>query len=158
MPWRCRICPDHTGEFADISVGDPWYHDEIPVGEPGRSLVIVRTERGRRFLADALAAGALTLERRAPSALPRSQPNLLRVRGAVFGRVLVSRLLGAAAPRYRGFGLFQVWLRDLTLKERAQSLYGTVKRVFTKGLLGRTPVRPCDPTTLEARSTTGGER
>ncbi len=158
VPWRCRICPDHTGEFADISVGDPWYHDEIPVDEPGRSLVIVRTERGRRFLADALAAGALVLERRDPSALPRSQPNLLRVRGAVFGRVLVSRLFGAAAPRYRGFGLSQVWLRDLTLKERAQSLYGTVKRVFTKGLLGRTPVRPCDPTTLEAHSTNGGGR
>ena len=22
-PWRCRICPDHIGEFADITVGDP---------------------------------------------------------------------------------------------------------------------------------------
>jgi len=158
VPWRCRICPDHTGEFADISVGDPWYHAEIPADEPGRSLVVVRTERGRRFLAAAVAAGALHLERRDPSALPRSQPNLLRVRGAVFGRVLVSRLLGAAAPRYRGFGLFQVWLRDLTLKERAQSLYGTVKRVFTKGLLRRMPVQPCDPEALgrSARPGSGG--
>jgi coenzyme F420 hydrogenase subunit beta len=22
--WRCHLCADHTGEFADISVGDPW--------------------------------------------------------------------------------------------------------------------------------------
>lgn len=22
--WRCRICPDHTGQFADISLGDLW--------------------------------------------------------------------------------------------------------------------------------------
>ncbi|MEZ6018297.1 MAG: Coenzyme F420 hydrogenase/dehydrogenase, beta subunit C-terminal domain [Planctomycetota bacterium] len=145
VPWRCRICPDHTGEFADLSVGDPWYHDEIPANEAGRSLVIVRTERGRRFLEAAVAAGALTLERRDPSALPRSQPNLLRVRGAVFGRVLVSRLFGAAAPRYRGFGVASVWLRDLSLKERAQAFYGTVKRVFAKGLLKRLPVQPFTP-------------
>ena len=42
------------------------------------------------------------------SALPASQPNLLRVRGAVWGRVLTSRLLGAAAPRFRGFQLLGV--------------------------------------------------
>jgi len=142
VPWRCRICPDHTGEFADISVGDPWYYDEIPVGEPGRSLVIVRTERGRRFLEGARAAGVLELERSDPSLLPRSQPNLLRVRGASFGRIWTSRLLGAAAPRFRGFGLARVWWSHLTLKQRAQSIFGTCKRVFARGLLRRNPVRP----------------
>ena len=25
VPLRCRLCPDGTGEFADISCGDPWY-------------------------------------------------------------------------------------------------------------------------------------
>ena len=28
--WRCYICPDHTGEFADIAVGDPWYRQVQP--------------------------------------------------------------------------------------------------------------------------------
>lgn len=155
VPWRCRVCPDHTGEFADLSVGDPWYHGEIPLDEPGRSLVVVRTERGRRFLAAAVAAGVLVLERVDPSVLPRSQPNLLHVRGAVFGRVLVSRLLGAAAPRFRGFSLGAVWARDLSWRQRAQSLYGTVKRVFTKGLLRRTPVTPCEAARLRSLSSLG---
>lgn len=22
--WRCYVCPDHTGEYADIAVVDPW--------------------------------------------------------------------------------------------------------------------------------------
>ncbi|MEL6712264.1 MAG: Coenzyme F420 hydrogenase/dehydrogenase, beta subunit C-terminal domain [Planctomycetota bacterium] len=145
VPWRCRICPDHTGEFADISVGDPWYHGEIPEGEVGRSLVIARTERGRAFLARARAAGALELEPRGPEALTRSQPNLLEVRGAVFGRVLTSRLFGAAAPRYRGFATFKTWARHLSLKARAQSFYGTAKRVFVKGLRRRRPVVPYEP-------------
>lgn len=150
VPWRCRICPDHTGEFADISVGDPWYHGEIPEDEVGRSLVIARTERGRAFLERAREAGALELERRGPEALTRSQPNLLAVRGAVWGRVLTSRLFGAPAPRYRGFSLFQVWLRHLSLKARAQSFYGTVKRVFVKGLRRRRPVVPYEPAPREA--------
>ncbi len=29
--WRCYICLDHTGEFADLAVGDPWYRP-IPKG------------------------------------------------------------------------------------------------------------------------------
>ncbi len=152
VPWRCRICPDHTGEFADISVGDPWYHGSIPEGEVGRSLVIARTARGAAFLKRAREAGALELEPRGPEALTRSQPNLLHVRGAVFGRVLTSRLLGAAVPRYRGFHVFDAWLKHLSLKQRAQAFYGTVKRVFTKGLRTRMVVEPYEPAPHPAAS------
>ncbi|MFT7170852.1 MAG: coenzyme F420 hydrogenase subunit beta [Paracoccaceae bacterium] len=146
VPWRCRICPDHTGEFADISVGDPWYHGTIPEGEAGRSLVLARTQKGVEFLRRAREAGVLNLEPRGAEALTLSQPNLLHVRGAVFGRVLTSRLLGAAVPRYRGFYLFDTWLKHLSLKQRAQAFYGTVKRVFTKNLRGRQAVVPFEPT------------
>src|SRR5690606_1825844 len=51
--WRCNLCPDRTGEFADVSVGDPWYHG-VPDGDPGRSLIIARTERGRQAILDAI--------------------------------------------------------------------------------------------------------
>ncbi|MEM8711646.1 MAG: Coenzyme F420 hydrogenase/dehydrogenase, beta subunit C-terminal domain [Planctomycetota bacterium] len=158
VPWRCRICPDHTGEFADISVGDPWYHGDIPEGEVGRSLVIARTPRGAAFLKRAREAGVLELETRGPEALTLSQPNLLHVRGAVFGRVLTSRLLGAAVPRYKGFYVFDAWFKHLSLKQRAQAFYGTVKRVFTKGLRERMVVEPYEPArrrSAEKRSEVG---
>jgi coenzyme F420 hydrogenase subunit beta len=98
--WRCYVCADHTGEFADI-------------------------------------AGHLVVERATPDILERSQPELLRGRGAIFGRIWTTRLLGAAAPSYRGFPMWRFFRSELTFQQQAQSFYGTVKRVFTKRLLVR---------------------
>lgn len=137
--WRCYVCPDHTGEFADIAVGDPWYRG-VPQDEPGRSLVVVRTARGQRVLRQALAAGALCLERVGHDALAASQPNLLETRGETWGRTLTTRMLGVATPRYRRLPMLQIWWRELSRKQKAQSIYGTVKRVFVKSLYRRQPV------------------
>lgn len=141
--WRCLICPDHTGEFADISVGDPWYRP-IVEGEHGSSLVLVRTERGRAVLRRALAAGALDLHRVSPDLLPRSQPNLLRTRGAVWGRVTTMRLLGLPVPRYRGLPMLGMWLR-LTAREKLTSTAGTARRITRRGLRRPEPVVPWTP-------------
>lgn len=138
--WRCSVCADHTGEFADIAVGDPWYR-EIPPGEPGRSLVVVRTARGREILRNAMASGWLILDRVDPDVLPASQPNLLRVRGSIWGRILALRLLNLATPSFRNMPTFAIWLRHLSFKQKLQSVYGTVKRVFTKRLFRAEPVR-----------------
>ena len=137
--WRCYICPDHTGEFADVAVGDPWYRRVEP-DEPGKSLIIARTPRGREIIHAAAAAGYLTLERQDSSLLPRSQPNLLGTRGSLWARLKVLRLLGAAVPAYNGFETFRFWRRELTLKQRFQSFIGTAKRVFRKRLRQRVPI------------------
>jgi coenzyme F420 hydrogenase subunit beta len=142
--WRCHVCADHTGEFADIAVGDPWYR-EIPPDEPGRSLILVRTERGRAALRDALASGALVAERVGGEILDASQPNLRATRGAVGARVLFSRLLGAAAPRYRGFSLGRGWWRDLTPTQKLRSVTGTLSRVFRRRLRGRAAMEEYRP-------------
>jgi coenzyme F420 hydrogenase subunit beta len=116
------VCADHTGEFADIAVGDPWYR-EIPPDEPGRSLILA-----------ALASGALVAERVAPGILAASQPNLLTTRGAVWARIVFTRLLGAAAPRYRGFPMLRFWWRELSLRQKLQSVTGSLRRVFRRRL------------------------
>ena len=131
--WRCYICPDHTGEFADLAVGDPWYRDVQP-GESGSSLIIVRTERGREILKAAVAAGYVRLERQDSTLLPRSQPNLLSTRGGLGARLLVLRIFGAAVPAYEGFRTLPFWLKHLSLKEKISSFSGTIKRVFRKRL------------------------
>lgn len=137
--WRCYICPDHTGEFADIAVGDPWYR-EVQPGEPGKSLIVARTQRGRDIVHAAAAAGYLTLETRDDSLLPRSQPNLLKTRGGLWARLLVLRAMGAAVPRYRGFELLRYWRSELTLKAKFRSFTGTAKRVLRKRLRYRTRI------------------
>ena len=130
--WRCLVCPDHTGEFADLSIGDPWYRT-VREGELGRSLVVIRTERGRALLESAIASGALDgavlpLER-----LPQSQPNLESTRGAVWGRRLAMRALGMPAPRFSGLPSFRLWWR-LPLRAKASSTLGTARRIVVRRL------------------------
>jgi coenzyme F420 hydrogenase subunit beta len=132
--WRCRLCADHLGEHADLSIGDPWYR---PIGEhePGDSLIVVRTERGRRILRAAVEAGYLEIEARTLETLAASQPNLERTKGAVFARCITARLVGAAAPVYRGGAMHRVWWRALTPVAKLKSVLGTLKRIFRKRIL-----------------------
>ena len=143
--WRCYVCADHTGQFADIAVGDPWYRSVG--GDDGRSLILVRTKRGQRILAAALAAGDVVAQQVSPSRVPDAQPGLRDIRGAVGGRIAVLRLLRIPAPRYSGFPMLQVWWRDLSLREKFRSTIGTLRRVQRKRLRHRHPVRPLEPPT-----------
>ncbi len=130
-PFRCHLCPDGTSEFADLSCGDPWYR-EIAEGEAGRSLLLVRTETGRRVVRAAVAAGVLSLEAVAPEVLLMSQRELQRKRGAIWGRLLTLRMAGIAAPRYAGFSLLANWLR-IPLGHQLRSLVGTARRIVARG-------------------------
>lgn len=131
--WRCYICPDHTGEFADIAVGDPWYRD-IRNGELGSSLIVARSENGLRLIKRAVAAGYLILEKEDASLLPKSQPNLLASRGSLWARLIVLRLFGSAVPDYKGFRMFRFWRTQLSLSEKVRSITGTIKRILKKKL------------------------
>lgn len=130
--WRCYICPDHTSEFADIAVGDPWYR-EVVSGEPGKSLIVARTEKGLRYLQEAVDAKYIVLENSNPEILPNSQRNLIRARGELWGRMLILKLFGVPIPKYAGFKLFPFWIK-LSSKYKIQSIYGTIKRIKVKSL------------------------
>lgn len=149
--WRCYVCADHTGEFADIAVGDPWYRDVGP-DEPGSSLILVRTERGRRWFEAARRSGAIVATRVPPTRLPESQPGLLRVRGAVIGRIAMLRSLGLPAPRYRGLPMLATWWRVLGTRGKVRSTFGTLKRIWRRRLFRRRPVRPMAP--IDGRAST----
>lgn len=129
--WRCHTCADHTGEVADISVGDPWQTPPEQGGH-GKSLIVVRTARGLQMLRRAVAAGYLKVERRDPSVLFAAQPNLYTTKGAVWGRRLVQGLSGRRAPTLRSDS-FRCWLA-LPMRAKAQSLLGTLKRVIKRKL------------------------
>lgn len=128
--WRCKLCADHTSEFADIAVGDPWYRI-IESGEPGRSLIMARTERGQKLILAAAEAGYLQITAASPSILPASQPNLLRTRGALWGRILGCRIMRAPAPVYTHMPLFPHWWCLLTWREKTRSVIGACKRVMS---------------------------
>lgn len=137
--WRCRVCADHTGAFADISVGDPWHSPPNGDTDEGRSLIVARTARGRAFIEEAIRAGVLVAEPRSRDIIARAQPNLSATNGAVWGRRLAMQVVGLSAPRDHGQRLFDQWLA-LTAKEKAQSFLGTWKRVVRERLWRRIAV------------------
>lgn len=137
--WRCYVCADHTGEFADVAVGDPWYR-ELDGTDPGQSLIVARTKRGKEIVEAAIDAGYLTASKVSNDLLPRSQPNLRSARGAVWARIQVLRLFGAYAPVYKNLPMAHIWFRELSMRQKLQSSVGTAKRIRRKGLRRRVPV------------------
>jgi len=129
-PYRCHVCPDGTSEFADISCGDPWYRS-IDADEPGKSLVLVRSEKGREIVKGAIKAGYIQLTPVEPEILERSQKELLRKRGAIWGRVTTMKTLGIPAPHFQGFSLLRNWLK-LSGGQKIRSILGTAKRIITR--------------------------
>jgi coenzyme F420 hydrogenase subunit beta len=129
-PYRCYLCPDGTSEFADISCGDPWYR-QIKEDEKGYSLVIVRTERGRTILHNAMKAGYISLKQSELKILEDSQRNLLNKKGAIWGRLLAMKVLRVPTPRFKGFYLFKNWL-SISLVEKLRSLVGTARRIILR--------------------------
>jgi coenzyme F420 hydrogenase subunit beta len=136
-PLRCHLCPDGLGRVADIACGDAWeqYADN---GDPGRSLVLVRTERGREILAAARRAGYTTLQPAGADNVLRAQANLLERRRALFGRLLAFRLLGVPVPAFKGFSLLRGWL-GIGPKEQLRTLLGTLRRIAQRGWYRRRP-------------------
>jgi coenzyme F420 hydrogenase subunit beta len=130
-PYSTHLFPDGSGEDADISCGDPWYRPIEP-GEPGSSLIVVRTELGRAILKRAIESGAIVARRVTYAELEKSQRNLTRKRGAIWGRLLAFRLLGVPAPRYTGYSLFANW-RVLPRNEKLASVFGTMRRIIQRG-------------------------
>jgi coenzyme F420 hydrogenase subunit beta len=139
-PFRCHLCPDGLGRLADIACGDAW-HRYAGDGDPGRSIVLVRTAKGQEILRRAVAAGYVELRPLAPSAVLEAQRNLLERRRLIFGRLLGMRLLGVPTPRFKGFSLLRSWLR-LSPAMMVRTVAGTMRRLLARRLWRRRPHGP----------------
>ena len=68
---RCRLCIDHIAEFADISVGDPWFPEfKDPIGS---TVIISKTERGENLLQNAKKDKVIEFSEISPSKIFESQ-------------------------------------------------------------------------------------
>jgi len=137
--FRCRLCPDGTGELADISCGDPWYM-KSESNDAGWSLVIARTERGKEVIEKAVAEGKVELTKVEYDLLPKSQVWLNRKRRHLWARLLALRLFCVPVPKFEGFYLWRNWVR-VTFKEKLVSFFGTVKRILVRKLF--MPMNSC---------------
>ena len=106
--FRCKICPDATGELADITSVDDW-----PTGFPekdervGRSLVVARTKAADQLVRKAIDAGYLTMQPAAEKmqGLHQTQPHQVNKKRGVLARLITMWLSGLAVPRFTNMRL-----------------------------------------------------
>jgi coenzyme F420 hydrogenase subunit beta len=130
LQFRCKICPDGTGEFADIVCADAWYgKDGYPdfAERDGRSLILTRTTRGETLLGQALAAGAISAQPLPVEEIARMQPYQLNRKQMVLGRLLATWLARRQAPSYRRLHLLKnAWAANKL--EWLRNAWGTWRR------------------------------
>jgi coenzyme F420 hydrogenase subunit beta len=138
--FRCNLCPDGLGELADISCGDAWHLYDKQKGDPGRSLILARSERGSDILHRAMESGYLQLEKSKTSDVIQAQP-LTDRRAEIFGRLLAMKTLLMPVPQFTGFPLSKVWLKN-PIKLKIKTYLGTLQRLLTRGLWYQKPLNP----------------
>jgi coenzyme F420 hydrogenase subunit beta len=138
VPLRCHLCPDGLGRSADISCGDAWEQHDPAKKNPGVSIILVRTQRGREILHRAAAAGYVQLKSANAETVLAAQPNLLSRRRELFGRLLALRLLLIPIPRFRGFSLIRSWMR-IPLAKKIRTVAGTLRRAIPRNWWRRRP-------------------
>ena len=133
LPWRCKICPDGTGEAADIAAADTWPGgsptDEMMANDPGTNAVLARTEAGCRLLEDAVSAGYLALAGSATvDDLADWQPHQVRKKVACEARFDGMQQLGQL--RIETPGLSTAELRtQMSAADDAGQISGTRERI-----------------------------
>jgi coenzyme F420 hydrogenase subunit beta len=129
IQFRCKICPDGTGEQADIACGDAWIGvDGYAYAEhDGWNSIIARTAAGDQLLSRMEAAGIVVTEPITAQDLARMQPHQVERKRALAARLAGLALRRQPMPHYRGFRLLaNAW----TGRGRFWSnLRGTFRRV-----------------------------
>ena len=86
--FRCKICPDGIGQYADLVVGDAWHtKDGYPdfTEQEGRSFLLARNARGAELAEKARDAGILSLSPLDIRGLEQMQPyQYQRLRNAFY--------------------------------------------------------------------------
>ncbi len=133
VQFRCKVCPDGVGAFADIVCGDAWHCDDrgYPVfeEEDGKSLIIARTNAGATLLEAAQCSKDIELSAIGIDAIDAMQPGQIWRKSVVSARLLALRLLGKTVPRYSGLFLKES-ARYTSRKTRLKNFLGTFRRVL----------------------------
>lgn len=130
LQFRCKICPDGTGESADIVCADAWYgQDGYPdfAERPGRSLLLTRTARGESLVAQAMAQRAVVAQDLPVADIARMQPYQVLRKQVVLGRWLATWVARRFAPRYRHLGLLRASWQSNKI-EWLRNAWGTLRR------------------------------
>lgn len=145
--WRCYICPDHIGEFADIAVADAW-HQSVSDNQPGLSVMIARTIRGKDILQQAIHDGFLEAKAANPEILPLCREGQAAYQGQLWSRLQALKAMRIPTPNFQGFKLLELWVTELSIMKKIRSILSTVKRTFVKKLRQSRTMTPYSPSQI----------
>lgn len=131
LQFRCKICPDGTGEFADLVCADAWYgKDGYPdfTERDGRSLIVARTAAGAELLAAAEVARAVATEPLDVGEIARMQPYQENRKRNTLARSAALWLARRQGPRYRRLALARLTATTRPV-ELLRNFIGTWRRV-----------------------------
>jgi len=135
VQFRCKICPDGVGGFADIVCADAWKCDAdgYPLFEEadGTSLMITRTATGQAILDAAVTYGAVEVVSLDPAKIAAMQPGQVRRKTALMSRLLALSVLWRPRPKYKGFWIIAAARRN-SLGEIIKNFFGTIWRIFSQ--------------------------
>ncbi len=136
---RCKICPDATGESADIAASDVWPGGGPSGEDAGFNGIIVRSARGLELHEAAIAAGAIVLEPRSVGFrdFDRFQPHQVHRKRAVWARMAGMRAAGLAVPETENLRLAEC-ARLNTFAKNLDEARGARRRA-REGRLGEPP-------------------
>lgn len=133
VQFRCKICPDGTGNFADLACADAWHCDEngYPLFEEadGISLMISRTARGEALVKAVLAAGRISAEPLPAARIAAMQPGQSGRKTVLAARLAALYVLLRPHPVYRGFHLFRSAAK-VRLRRLIHNFLGTGRRIL----------------------------
>lgn len=128
--FRCKICPDGIGQWADIAVGDAWQtQDGYPdfSERDGKSFILSRTSNGEMLLNKAFKNGAITLNKCDINNFKSIQPyQYLRLR-SIFYRLLPAWFLSGCRLRIK-----HLHIPPFNFLQGCKISIGTIYRYYKK--------------------------
>ena len=132
VQFRCKICPDAVGGVADIACADAWFGGEsgYPQFEDreGRSLVMVRSEAGARFLDAAIENGKVACEPSSVAAVDLMQPSQKKRKSLVAARTSALAVTRRPHPRFTGV-MVRNAARGAPVRDQLRNFLGTTWRI-----------------------------
>ena len=128
--FRCKICPDGWGSFADISSGDAWYHDgKGPMFDekPGRSFLLIRSQKGKEIISAIL--DSITLADYDIRDLPIIQKSQHSRKNRAWSSYLVLKIIGDRLLKFKGLGMWDRIFHGSPISI-AKEVYGLIKRLY----------------------------
>jgi coenzyme F420 hydrogenase subunit beta len=99
-PIRCTLCPDQTGELADISLGDAWL-PEFKSDKIGKSIIITRAKTAESLLSEMASSKLITLMKVSPEKVKQSQLLNLKFKKDDLGtRLRIIKFFGKQVPQF----------------------------------------------------------